>query len=248
MTVDEFQQEKARLVALYGAAPREASDRRAQEFALLYAKSGWTQRELAKHEGISQSSMFHKLVFGKFLLWLITSCNQPWTRTDGYFRTLWETTNQTKTAEERFAEIAEMIRTPPDTKETKETPHSRKDVQRLSKQLIARFTDGKWHSLADIAAAVEATRPMVRSIMDRIVREGTYETFAERRHAGKGSYSYRLVKGGGKKIDLQVFQTEMKKTLEDMDDLINGHQVHFSQSLMQTYFAEFRKVLDKLTR
>ena len=145
-------------------------------------------------------------------------------------------------------EVIKMLRTPQDAKETQETCHSRKDVQRLSKQLIARFADGKWHSLADIAAAVEATRPMVRSILDRIVREGTYETFAERRHAGKGSYSYRLVKGGGKKIDLQVFQTEIKKTLEDMDDLINGHQVHFSQSLMQTYFAEFRKVLDKLTR
>ena len=38
MTVDEFQQEKARLVALYGEAPREASGKRAQALATLYAR------------------------------------------------------------------------------------------------------------------------------------------------------------------------------------------------------------------
>ena len=44
-------------------------------------------------------------------------------------------------------------------------------------------------------------------ICDRIVSQGTFQTFGERRPAPPkdGSYAYRFVKGGKKKIDLTVF-------------------------------------------
>jgi hypothetical protein len=59
MTVAQFQEEKARLVALYGQGSRAASRKRAQAFARLYAASGWTQ-QLAAHEEISQARI-HQL-------------------------------------------------------------------------------------------------------------------------------------------------------------------------------------------
>jgi hypothetical protein len=95
---------------------------------------------------------------------------------------------------------------------------------------------------------VEAESILVRGIMDRMVKEGTFQTFAERKSSGKGWYSYRMVKGGNKKIDLQVFQTEIAPAMQEMESLINDHHIHFSQAAMKMAFTQFRKVIDNLTR
>lgn len=245
MTVEEFQQEKARLVALYGEAPREASGRRAQAFARLYAtcaKSGWTYRDLAKEEGISHARVIQLVCFGNFL---VTQGYQDRQITEKQFRALWVATDKAMTEQERYDDVAQRLA----HKDT--MPHSKTDrqaVRRLSKQLIEQFADGKWHALRDMTQAVEADSLLVRSIMDRMVKEGTFQTFAERKSSGKGWYSYRMVKGGKKKIDLQVFQTEIAPAMQEMESLVNDHQIHFSQGAMKMAFTKFRKVIDNLTR
>ena len=60
MTMEQFEEEKARLVALYGGTARDASGKRAQAFAQLYAKSGWTQQALGRdrtHESATYTSI-----------------------------------------------------------------------------------------------------------------------------------------------------------------------------------------------
>lgn len=245
MTVEEFQQEKARLVALYGEAPREASGKRAQALAILYAQSEWTQRELATQEGISQTRTFQQLVFGRFLLFLITQGNQLPHLNEKQFRPLWTSTDKTQTEAERFTEIQAMLQ---QGQHKPRTGADRQAVRRVSIQLIEQFADGKWHALRDMTQAVEAESILVRGIMDRMVKEGTFQTFAERKSSGKGWYSYRMVKGGKKKIDLQVFQTEIAPVMQEMESLINDHHIHFSQAAMKMAFTQFRKVIDNLTR
>jgi hypothetical protein len=245
MTVEEFQQEKAKLVALYGEAPREASGRRAQAFARLYVASELGERALAEIEGVSKTRVHQLLVFGKFLTAVVTQGDQIPSMHEKQFRNLWDATEATHTEAERFKEIQQRLRQGHDKPRT---GPDRQAVRRLSKQLIEQFADGKWHALRDMTEAVEADSIMIRGIMDRMVKDGTFQTFAERKSSGKGWYSYRMVKGGKKKIDLQVFQTEITPTLEEMETLINGHAIHFSQAAMKMAFTQFRKVIDTLTR
>ena len=161
------------------------------------------------------------------------------------FRLLWERTDKTHTEAERFTEIQQRLR------QGHDRPRSgpdRQAVRRVSKQLIEQFADGKWHALRDMTQTVEADSLMIRGIMDRMVKEGTFQTFAERKSSGNGWYSYRMVKGGKKKIDLQVFQTEIAPTMEEMERLVNDHHIHFSQAAMKMAVTKLRKVIDTLTR
>jgi hypothetical protein len=246
MTVEEFQQEKTRLVALYGSTTKDAMQKRAQAFAELYAKSQWTERALAEKEHFTQTRINQLVRFGRFLLFLKTRGFQTYDSNEKHFRALWQRTDATSTEDVRFIAIAQLV----EDGGKAETPqrHDRQAVRRLSKQLIEQFADGKWHALRDMTEAVEADSILIRGIMDRMVKEGTFQTFAERKSSGKGWYSYRMVKGGKKKIDLQVFQTEIAPALQEMERLVNEHHIHFSQGAMKMAVTKFRKVIDTLTR
>jgi hypothetical protein len=123
-------------------------------------------------------------------------------------------------------------------------------TRQLSKKLLAQFTDGKYHLLRDIATTLEADIDVVRGICERIVTDGAFKMFGEKRPAppAQGSWAYRFVKGGKKKIDVTAFYAEVKPVLDDMENVINGHSVDFSQQAMKLAFAEFRKVIDRVAR
>lgn len=237
--MDQFQEEKARLTALYGGTAKDATGKRAQAFAQLYAKSGWTQAELAEVEQMSLSRMNQWLLFGRFLISTnggnIADCPER------RFRALWTRTDKTATDTARFAAVEELLK-----EETTDKP----SAKGLGKQLVAQFSDGKYHRLRDMAEALDADIGAVRGLCDRIVDMGTFRTFGERRPAptSQGSYAYRFVKGGKKKIDLTAFYTEVKPVLDEMESVINGHSVDFSQQAMKMMFAQFRQVIERVAR
>lgn len=243
MTMEQFEEEKARLVALYGGTGREASGKRAQAFARLYARSGWTQAALASAEHLSQQRIVQLVTFGNFLITTQGSKAQDYS--EKYFRALWQSTDKKATEAERFTAIEEML---------VESPHSKADrgaTRRLGKQLVAQCSDGKFHRLRDMADALEADIAVVRGICDRIVSQGTFQTFGERRPAPPkdGSYAYRFVKGGKKKIDLTVLRSEVQPVLDDMQMVISGpRKSDFTREAMQTAFAQLLKVLDSIAR
>ena len=68
MTNEAFQEEKINLLTISGSHGREAAGRREQALALLYEKSGWTQRALAEIEQTSQKNIDRHLRFARFLL------------------------------------------------------------------------------------------------------------------------------------------------------------------------------------
>lgn len=122
-------------------------------------------------------------------------------------------------------------------------------MRHLTRHMLAQFRDGEFHLLCDIATAMQVDVPAMRDICDRIVRRGPYDTYGERRPAprAQGSFAYRFVKGG-KKINLVVFYAEVQPILDDMERVIHGHSVDFSQQAMQMAFARFRKVIDRVAR
>jgi hypothetical protein len=119
----------------------------------------------------------------------------------------------------------------------------------LTQHILACFRDGEYHCVRDMALAVGAESGFVRAICDRIVRRGSFETFGERRLASpaQGSYAYRFVKGG-KRIDMTVLLAELQPILDDMERLVHGHRVDFSQQAMALALAQIRQVLARVAR
>jgi hypothetical protein len=240
MTVEEFQQEKAKLVALYGDVAREASGKRAQAFARLYAQSGWTQQALAEVEHLSQQRIHQLLAFGRFLL--TTQGSKSRVYHEKHFRTLLSRTDKTGKESERFAAVEELLR---------EERTDKPSIKGLGKKIVTQFSDGKYHRVRDIADALGADVAMVRELCNRIMSNGAFQTFGERRPAPPkdGSYAYRFVKGGKKKIDLTVFRSEVQPVLDDMQMVISGpRKSDFTREAMQTAFSQLLKVLDSIAR
>ena len=239
MTIEQFEEEKARLLALYGGTARDASGNRARAFALLYAQSGWTQQALAEVEHMTQRYISCLIIFGRFLLRTSSSKMLPMYETQ--FRALWNRTDKIASEAARFAAIDELLQ---------ESTTDKPAMKGVGKQLIAQFRDGKYHRLRDMAEALDADMAVVRGLCDRIVSQGTFRTFGERRPAptAQGSYAYRFVKGGKKKIDLTAFYAEVKPVLDEMESVINGHSVDFSQQAMKMMFARFRQVIERVAR
>ena len=89
MTEAEYDAERARL----GNSRKDAGDRWEQDLARLFARSGWTQDDLAKKEGKSQSWVGQRLCFGRFLNFttnVVNAVAPPTNLTEGYFRKYWE--------------------------------------------------------------------------------------------------------------------------------------------------------------
>jgi hypothetical protein len=241
----QFEEEKARLMALYGGTARDALGKRAQAFAQLYARSGWTQVELAEVEKMSQSRMQQLLLFGRFLI--TTNGGKGSKIKERKFRVLFQRTDRALISDKRIDEVRAMLEAEP--------PHASqaegKATRQLGKQLAAQFRDGKFHRLRDMADALDADMDVLRGTCDRIVSQGTFQTFGERRPAPPkdGLYAYRFVKGGKKKIDLTVFRSEVQPVLDDMQMVISGpRKSDFTREAMQTAFAQLLKVLDSIAR
>jgi len=236
MSMVEFEAEKARLLAQYGSTSREAGQRRAQALARLYARSGWSERAIAEKEQQSQKTINFLARFGRFLL-VSTNCTHEGL-SEGRFRSYWQQTDKSATEEVRFAAVAALLA-------EDQTP-TRVDVLRLGKTIVAQFSDGKWHRVQEIAEKLETDVQTVMPLLDRMVTQGLYKTHTERRPSAHGLASYRIVKGGNKTINLTAFYAETKPILDEMEQLISGHHVHFSQEVMGVLFTRFRQKIDQL--
>ena len=241
MTREEFDARKAHLEELYGSTARDAGGRRAQALARLYAESEWTQEALAEKEQMQRRRIAYLLIYGKFLLG--TNSSKAAGCSEWNFRVLWNRTDKTMPHHERFAAVDTML-------EEEEAP-MRPELKGLGKKLVAQFTDGKYHRAKDIANALDVPMEAVRGICDRIVSQGAFQTFGERRPAPPkdGSYAYRFVKGGKKKIDVAVLSSEVQPVLDDMQMIISGpRKSDFTREAMQTAFSQLLKVLDSIAR
>jgi len=118
-----------------------------------------------------------------------------------------------------------------------------------TKALIERFRDGQWYAVCAIASSMEMELSEAQRLCCRIVCRGLFHTLGERRHAASthGGWEYRFVKGG-KKISLEAFYSEVGSMLDDMEKLIYGHSVDFSQQAMKIAYTRFRQAIDRVAR
>ena len=122
----EYQRERSRIDVTYGGPDDDLDDliaKRDQAFADLFYRSGWSQSQLAEHEGRSISWVSCRLRFGRFLAYS-TNCRIDDLRrlTEGRFRSLWELTDKDNTDAARFEAVVGFIASPPPKKAKRETP------------------------------------------------------------------------------------------------------------------------------
>jgi hypothetical protein len=136
---------------------------------------------------------------------------------------------------------------------TQDSPASEQGGQKakraLTKAMVQHFSDGEWYALRDIAAFIETDLNAAREFCHRLTRRGVFKTLVERRHASpaQGGWSYRFVKGG-KRLSLEAFYAEAGSVLDDMERLIYGHAVDFSQQAMKIAYQRLRQVIDRVAR
>jgi hypothetical protein len=236
---EQYVAEREQIAATYGDNAAEAGALRDQALAALYWRSGWTQEELAEVEGCAQQTITRRLLFGRFLVFTPSGSN-PRNLTDRRFRSYWERTSGTN-ERQRFAEVARLIEEdlrvgkPP-------TPH-----KALGAAIMAEFADGKWHNDATIKANFEAPPEHVDAVLDGMRTKGNYGAQCERRAYGK-SHQYRIVKGGGKRIDAAVLTQELRPLLDGLYAEGKKNAAHISGAAVQILAGRIEKLIEQLAK
>jgi hypothetical protein len=202
MTEAEYTAAREKLRALYGDNSIEAAAKRDQALAILFARSNWTQEELAEKEGKSQSWIQYRLRFGRFLHFttvVVKFESVPSNLTEGRFRSFWEQTEKENGKEEqRFRAVLKLLQAEP-IMAPRRPP--------IGNKIKEQFADGKWHNLDVIAKKIEADPDHVRETLDGISKNQTYGCKAEKKRVGPG-FAYRVFK-----MDRAISSAELSEKL-----------------------------------
>lgn len=188
MTVADYERERAALRETYGENSTEAAAKRDQALAKLFYRSGWTQEELADKESKSPQWISYRVRFGRFLQFSTTVEKfetLPSNLTERRFRSYWERTEKSEGNERaRFLSVARLMQ--------EDTVLRQKNRPKIGPMIVEQFGDGKWHSLASIAGAIEAPEEhIVETLRTMEALRGTYGARCERKKVGTSS-SYRI--------------------------------------------------------
>jgi transcriptional regulator with XRE-family HTH domain len=128
-------------------ARKDAGAKWDQQLALLFARSGWTQEQLADKEGKSRPYITQRLIFGRFPnVAMATSTEIPLSSLiERRFRDYWSRTEGTH-ARQRFAAVLKLMR-------SEATLRQPPVLKGLGKAIAEEFADGEWHKLETIVAA-----------------------------------------------------------------------------------------------
>jgi hypothetical protein len=244
MTREDFRQERALLLQHYGEAPGEAATMRAQAFAKLYARSGWTQEQLAHEEHKTQRWMSYQIVFGEFLL--RTDSSKTKELKEFRFRGWWKSTAQTQTTAQRYVQVEEML----DEAQQEPPIPTKRGSKRLAQQILEHFADSRWHNLSVIYKRLEATPKTIHTVLDGMRLRGTFHTFCERRRASKdeGGWQYRFVKHHGQRISYGVLVTELAPIVKGLKEQGQKNMATMSPGSVAILAHELEKVLEKLAQ
>jgi DNA-binding transcriptional ArsR family regulator len=191
MSDTEFDLKLKHIEEQYAARREGAEAYRDQELARLFGQCGWRQEKIATHMGKKQQWVSLRLIFGRFLDFTTTGCNQPDCLaglTERRFRGYWVRTKGRE--QDRFRQVAETLANgiPQGHAALVNKPGIRQAV-------LACLGDGKTYTVNQITATVEESLPgvtatQVRNAMTELQRAGRVEN----RRPGEKVARYRLTK------------------------------------------------------
>lgn len=238
MTEAEYRAERARR----GNSRKDAGDRWEQDLARLFAKSGWTQEDLAKVEGKGQTWINYRLRFGRFLSFITNEINAvppPTNLTEGRFRKYWENADACGGNErQRFALVAEAIRL--DARGPK-LPRVETD---LGPRIVKAFADGKWHDEQAIIDHFPDDNPKdVVSRLRTMQSVGGHKTRAEREKRGRG-WRVRLFKQE-RLISLAEIQLKLRPLIDGLKAEGRKNEVTISIGAVMRLSALLERQVDE---
>lgn len=241
LSVDQYQRERDEIRATYGDSNTEAHAKRDQALAALFHRSGWTQEELAKVEGVARQHVARKLAFGAFLSFAPTG-SIPRNLTERRFRGYWERTDKNEGNERvRFRAVLALIEH--DTRIGKPTAKKPK----VADAILSKFADGKWHKLPTIVDHTECEPEDVESVLDGMISRGTYGVHCERKQVGK-TQAYRIVRNSGKTVSMGLLIEELEPLLKQLDAEGQKNMATMSPGTVARLAHELRTALERLAK
>jgi len=246
MTDTAYLAARAELRATYGDTAIERTGLFDQELARLFYRSGWTQEQLAAAEGKTQQWVALRLRFGRFLSFT-TAVVIPKSCTEWRFRSYWERTDKTETNERaRFLAVQKLM----EGELTFSKDRSPALKRHVAKAILQTSADGHWHLLrviVDQAQVVDprVTEPDVVAVLTQMLTRGTYHTSCERRKGGT-SWSYRIVRGQGHKVDVDVLVQELSPIVQALKVEGRKHAARSSPGTIASLAHQLEAILERL--
>lgn len=249
MSEAQYDRERAALRETYGDNSKEAGAKRDQALALLFARSKWTQEELAKKEGKSQTHLAKMLRFGRFLSFSSTEL-KPENRnsdailsaknlTERKFRDYWSRTEGSN-ERQRFVEVQKLMA---------EHLVLRENLARRPKigpAIIEKFRDGKWHSPEAIAKVLDTTPDHVEDTFHNMLAHETYDTICEKKPVGK-SHHYRIFPKR-RDVSREELITKLGPLVEQLKHEGRKRVEAAAPAIVAGIAHEIQKLLDEWTR
>lgn len=239
---------------------------RDQALAKLAHESGWTQMELAKIEGCSQTHIDCRLRFGRFLQFCITAgsgnlektankdenqenMEHMWLHdiTEYKFRGYWNLTEK-KDERFRFRDVAAIIKD--NTFVRTEMP---KEFKWSVSDIAKNFNDGKWHTKEKIAKhfKVPIDEPDYRKWFLATMTKGKLQEAGghrwERRNY-KDTVQWRFIKKGGKPINPSILKTKIAPILKGLKIEGSKNMTTMSPSTVADLAHDLEQLINELSQ
>ena len=232
---------------------------RERALAELFARSGWTQQQLAEKESgitgkkVSRPYIAKRLKFGAFLRFVSTGNNPekeplliPIDLNERAFRKYWDQTEKGADERMRFRRVAEMIRQDTEIVDTY-CRFKRDQAQAKIKDIIAKFGDGKWHTVEEIAEGIGVDLETAKMRMYRAKSDGAGKCHYESRKYGKTT-QYRIIRGGGRKVDMTALEKEIAPILDALDEEGGKNAATMSPPTVLHLAHQLRKLIERLAQ
>lgn len=213
MSEPDLDRELASLKERYGDSRTQASNRGEQELAKVFARSGWTQEELAAKVGKDRTWVARRLTLGRFLDFVPMGTNLGFDLSDlseRRFREAWSKTEKSPNERHRFQQVLEMLA-------NDDTQAVKKRKIAIRKEMIAAYGNGKWHPLETLVEHFPDDDPEdVKQVVDRLGWESSKHLCTmEKKPVGR-SFKVRIFKTTERNVSSTELKEELAPIIEEL--------------------------------